>query len=116
MAGLPPDRGEAIRVRVARPGSAFGKNLDTNVARVTVNRTAHRARTSEGMQCRLCLGTGFRSERAKLAFGDRLVGDTVQNGPARDGGDVECEFARIIGQRRNAPDRVSQLHDGIGSL
>src|SRR2546423_15035574 len=77
-AGLLPDRGEAVGVRIARPRRALVENLHLHLAGVAVNRALHRAPPPQREQRGFGLRAGFRCESAELAFRHRPAGGTGQ--------------------------------------
>src|ERR1051326_7850633 len=81
-ARLLPDRGETVRVRIPRPGTAFRQNLHLHAAGVAIRPAAHDTHSAQFQQRRFGPFINFRSESAKLAFGERFVRDAVQHGSA----------------------------------
>src|SRR6185369_1357864 len=115
-ARLGPNRGETIRLLIARPRRTLSQNLHLYGAGVTVCRAAYLSRSAERLQRIPGLDVNCRGKRAKLAFRERFVRNPIQYCAAGNGYNVERELTRVVRQRRDVLHRLRQWKDRVRAV
>src|SRR5262249_33058821 len=111
-----PEFVDAIRFLIARPRFTLGQNLRLDHARVSIHEAAYFTRAIECEESRFGVLVNFRSKRAKFAFSDGFVRDTVEHGTAGDSADIESEVMLIIRQRGQLRNQLRELDDRVSPL
>jgi len=87
---------EPFRAGVARPRTAFGEDLDSDLAGVTIRRAADGAWPGQREQTVFGALIMLRSKRPKLAFRHRLMGHPVEHRATAHGADVKSNVPGVI--------------------
>src|SRR5579859_4286735 len=73
---------QRVGAGIARPGAAFGQELDLDLAGIPVGRAANRAWTGQSEQAFASSGMGLGTEGAELAFSDGLMWHAIKHSAA----------------------------------